>query len=99
MNDISFVSCIYKHLRVLDLEQIFLRLKVFPREVESLVDLRYLGVQGAMRFILPSIANLSNLETFLVISQSSRTGTVSLPDTIWNMTNLRHLNVVGWVGI
>ncbi|KAL3509036.1 hypothetical protein ACH5RR_028437 [Cinchona calisaya] len=93
MTDISFVSCIYKHLRVLDLEQVFLQLKVFPREVESLVDLRYLGVQGAMRFILPSISNLSNLETFLVISRS---GTVSLPDTIWNMTNLRHLNVVGW---
>lgn len=92
MADISFVFCIYKSLRVLDLEQVFLRHKVFPREVEGLVKLRYLGVQGAMRSIPPSIEKLSNLETFVVIAES---GTVSLPDTIWNMTKLRHLHVVG----
>ncbi|KAL3508956.1 hypothetical protein ACH5RR_028357 [Cinchona calisaya] len=95
MADISFVFCIYKNLRVLDLEQIVLRHEVFPGEVESLVELRNLGVQGSMRFIPPSIANLSNLETFLVKSEF---GTVSLPDTIWNMTNLRHLNIWGWNG-
>ncbi|XP_027158492.1 putative late blight resistance protein homolog R1B-17 [Coffea eugenioides] len=92
MADISFVFCIYKSLRVLDLEQIFLRCKVFPREVEALVKLRYLGVQGAVSSIPPSIEKLSNLETFVVIAES---GTVSLPDTIWNMTKLRHLHVVG----
>ncbi|KAL3498701.1 hypothetical protein ACH5RR_041433 [Cinchona calisaya] len=93
MADISFVFRIYKLLRVLDLEQIILRHKFFPEEVESLGELRYLGVQGAMRFIPQSIANLSNLETFILISES---GTVSFPDTIWNMTKLRHLHVVGW---
>ncbi|XP_027158505.1 putative late blight resistance protein homolog R1A-3 [Coffea eugenioides] len=93
MADMSFVFCIYKRLRVLDLEQIFLPHKVFPREVEALVELRYLGVQGAMSSIPSTIDKLSNLETFVVITES---GTVSLPDTIWNMTKLRHLHVVGW---
>nr|XP_027107558.1 late blight resistance protein R1-A-like [Coffea arabica] len=93
MADMSFVFGIYKKLRVLDLEQIFLRHKVFPREVEALVELRYLGVQGAMSSIPSTIDKLSNLETFVVIAES---GTVSFPDTIWNMTKLRHLHVVGW---
>ncbi|XP_071936862.1 putative late blight resistance protein homolog R1A-3 isoform X2 [Coffea arabica] len=93
MADVSFVFCIYKKLRVLDLEQIFLPHKVFPREVEALVELRYLGVQGAMSSIPSTIDKLSNLETFVVIAES---GTVSFPDTIWNMTKLRHLHVVGW---
>ncbi|XP_027107557.1 putative late blight resistance protein homolog R1B-17 [Coffea arabica] len=93
MADMSFVFGIYKKLRVLDLEQIFLRHKVFPREVEALVELRYLGVQGAMSSIPSTIDKLSNLETFVMIAES---GTVSLPDTIWNMTKLRHLHVVGW---
>ncbi|CDP19707.1 unnamed protein product [Coffea canephora] len=93
MADMSFVFCIYKNLRVLDLEQIFLPHKAFPREVEALVELRYLGVQGAMSSIPSTIDKLSNLETFVVIAES---GTVSFPDTIWNMTKLRHLHVVGW---
>ncbi|XP_027158496.1 late blight resistance protein R1-A-like [Coffea eugenioides] len=93
MADMSFVFCIYKKLRVLDLEQIFLPHKAFPREVEALVELRYLGVQGAMSSIPSTIDKLSNLETFVVIAES---GTVSLPDTIWDMTKLRHLHVVGW---
>ncbi|KAL3509001.1 hypothetical protein ACH5RR_028402 [Cinchona calisaya] len=92
MSHMSFVFCIYKHLRVLNLEQIILQHKDFPREVESLVELRYLGVQGLMKIIPPSIANLQNLETFLVITKS---GPVTVPDTIWKMTELRHLHAVG----
>ncbi|KAL3508906.1 hypothetical protein ACH5RR_028307 [Cinchona calisaya] len=93
ISDITSVFCIYKHLRVLDLEQIILRVEVFPMEVESLVELRYLGIGGEMRYIPPSIENLSNLETFIV---KSGFYSVSLPDAIWNMTKLRHLYILGW---
>ncbi|KAL3508892.1 hypothetical protein ACH5RR_028293 [Cinchona calisaya] len=92
IDDISFIFCIYKRLRVLDLEQIYLPLKVLPWEIESPVELRYLCVGGMIRCIPPSIENLSSLETFIVKSGC----TVSLPDTIWNMTKLRHLQVKFW---
>nr|XP_027119325.1 putative late blight resistance protein homolog R1B-17 [Coffea arabica] len=38
--NISFIFCIYKHLNVLNLEGINLRLKELPAEVESLLCLR-----------------------------------------------------------
>ncbi|KAL3509017.1 hypothetical protein ACH5RR_028418 [Cinchona calisaya] len=44
--DISFVCCIYKHLRVLDLEQIRLDCNDFLNEINVLVQLRYLAIQG-----------------------------------------------------
>nr|XP_027127499.1 putative late blight resistance protein homolog R1B-17 isoform X1 [Coffea arabica]XP_027127500.1 putative late blight resistance protein homolog R1B-17 isoform X1 [Coffea arabica]XP_027127501.1 putative late blight resistance protein homolog R1B-17 isoform X1 [Coffea arabica] len=91
--DASFVFQIYKGLRVLDIEQIVLRHKVFPSEVVSLVELRYLAMQGEMRVIPPSVAKLSNLETFRVISDY---GIVSLPNTLWSMTKLRHLHIEGY---
>ncbi|XP_027170373.1 late blight resistance protein R1-A-like [Coffea eugenioides] len=75
------------------MEQIVLRHKVFPSEVVSLVELRYLAMQGEMRVIPPSVAKLSNLETFRVISDY---GIVSLPNTLWSMTKLRHLHIEGY---
>ncbi|XP_027119373.1 putative late blight resistance protein homolog R1A-3 isoform X1 [Coffea arabica] len=96
LRDISFHFCIYKHLEVLNLEDINLRLKELPTEVESLLCLRYLALKGrTMEFIPPSIAKLSHLETFILNSCM----TVSLPDSIWNMKNLRHVYVRGDVAI
>ncbi|XP_071940857.1 putative late blight resistance protein homolog R1A-3 isoform X2 [Coffea arabica] len=91
--NISFLFCIYKHLNVLNLEGINLRLKELPAEVESLLCLRYLAlVAERMRFIPPSIAKLSHLETFCLNSDEI----VSLPDSIWNMKKLRHVCL--WTG-
>ncbi|XP_027164258.1 putative late blight resistance protein homolog R1B-16 [Coffea eugenioides] len=96
LRKISFLFCICKHLEVLNLEDINLRLKELPTEVESLLCLRYLALKGrTMEFIPPSIAKLSHLETFILNSCM----TVSLPDSIWNMKNLRHVYVRGDVAI
>nr|XP_027119299.1 putative late blight resistance protein homolog R1B-17 isoform X1 [Coffea arabica]XP_027119300.1 putative late blight resistance protein homolog R1B-17 isoform X1 [Coffea arabica] len=90
LRDISFLFCIYKHLKVLNLEGIILRLKELPAEVESLLCLRYLALRALfMEFIPPSIAKLSHLETFSLNSFEA----VSLPDSIWNMEKLRHVHV------
>ncbi|XP_027119332.2 putative late blight resistance protein homolog R1A-3 isoform X1 [Coffea arabica] len=90
LRDISFLFCIYKHLNVLNLEGINLRLKWLPAEVESLLRLRYLALRALeMQFIPPSIAKLSHLETFSLNSHQM----VSLPDSIWNMKKLRHVHV------
>ncbi|XP_027117074.1 putative late blight resistance protein homolog R1A-3 isoform X1 [Coffea arabica] len=87
--NISFLFGIYKHLKVLNLD-INLRLEELPTEVESLLCLRYLALTGrTMKFIPPSIAKLSHLETFCVYSG----GLVSLPDSIWNMKKLRQVCV------
>ncbi|XP_027164121.1 putative late blight resistance protein homolog R1B-16 [Coffea eugenioides] len=91
--NICFLFCIYKHLKVLKLEGIYLKIKELPTEIESLLCLRYLAFQALhMKFIPPSIAKLSNLETFCLRS----TETVSLPDSIWNMKKLSHVHV--WDG-
>ncbi|XP_071939044.1 putative late blight resistance protein homolog R1A-4 [Coffea arabica] len=82
--NISFLFCIYKHLKVLNLGNINLWLKELPTEVESLLCLRYLALTAwYMKFIPPSIAKLSHLGTFCLVSGV----TVSLPDSIWNMKN------------
>ncbi|CDP21370.1 unnamed protein product [Coffea canephora] len=94
--NISFLFCIYKRLEVLNLEGINLRLKELPAEVESLLCLRYLAlVAERMKFIPPSIAKLSHLETFRLNSDEI----VSLRDSIWNMKKLRHVYVRGGVVI
>ncbi|XP_027166110.1 putative late blight resistance protein homolog R1B-14 [Coffea eugenioides] len=96
LHNISFLFCIYKHLKVLNLEGINLWLKELPTEVESLLCLRYLALTAwHMKFIPPSIAKLSHLETFSLNSHAM----VSLPDSIWNMRNLRHVCLKGGVVI
>ncbi|XP_027060906.2 putative late blight resistance protein homolog R1B-16 [Coffea arabica] len=80
---------IFKPVRVLELNNINLG-TTFPRELELLVQLRYLAILGNMDSIPSSIANLSNLETFIL---KTVVRTVLLPDTIWNLKNLRHLQI------
>ncbi|XP_027148173.1 putative late blight resistance protein homolog R1A-3 [Coffea eugenioides] len=93
-SDSLFIFQICKLLRVLDLGQVFLG-ENFPTEIEVLVELRYLAIRGMMQSIPSSIANLSNLETFIL---DVYLGDVMLPETIWNMTNLRHLCISGSSG-
>ncbi|XP_027094205.1 late blight resistance protein R1-A-like [Coffea arabica] len=93
-SDSLFIFQICKLLRVLDLGQVFLG-ENFPTEIEVLVELRYLAIRGMMQSIPCSIAHLSNLETFIL---DVYLGDVMLPETIWNMTNLRHLCISGSSG-
>ncbi|KAL3502947.1 hypothetical protein ACH5RR_037396 [Cinchona calisaya] len=84
--NLSFFIRTLKLVRVLDLSQIHLGC-----EIELLVQLRYLAVQGMMKTIPSSIVNLSNLETFVL----HFSGWVVLPDNIWNLKKLRHLEMKG----
>ncbi|XP_027065049.1 putative late blight resistance protein homolog R1A-3 isoform X1 [Coffea arabica] len=87
--EISSIFGIFKLVRVLELSNINVG-TTFPRELELLVRLRYLAILGNMDSIPSSIANLLNLETF-VLKTVGRP--VLLPDTIWNLRNLRHLQI------
>ncbi|XP_027060841.1 putative late blight resistance protein homolog R1A-3 [Coffea arabica] len=90
--DLRFIFHIIKLVKVLDLSQI--GLDPFPREVELLVHLRYLAILGRGKISLPSsVCNLPNLET-LIWRNSSTHRSVSLPDTIWNLKKLRHLQLI-----
>ncbi|CAI9107981.1 OLC1v1007479C1 [Oldenlandia corymbosa var. corymbosa] len=80
-----------KLLIVLDLERVNAG-PLFPEEViESLVHLRYLALKiQSIGLVIPSsIANLSNLETFII----QTLGQLLLPHTFWSMKNLKHLRV------
>ncbi|CAI9103870.1 OLC1v1002449C1 [Oldenlandia corymbosa var. corymbosa] len=83
-----------KLLRVLDLRTINIG-HFFLTGIELLLHLRYLAlkIEGEAIIIPPSIANLSNLETFIFDSVNFN---LSLPDTIWTMKNLRHLHLTGF---
>ncbi|XP_027158486.1 putative late blight resistance protein homolog R1B-16 [Coffea eugenioides] len=89
--DLRLVFHIIKLVRVLDLSQIYLE-DTFPRELELLVHLRYLAILDSGGEVPASISNLTNLET--LIWRSSVHWSVSLPDTIWNLKKLRHLELI-----
>ncbi|KAL2559337.1 putative late blight resistance protein-like protein R1B-16 [Forsythia ovata] len=82
----SFIFYSLKLLKVLDISCVSMR--TFPSEIELLVYLRYLAFRGEMNSIPSSIVNLTNLETLFV---KGVRGEVVLPDTIWEMVNLRHV--------
>ncbi|CDP08020.1 unnamed protein product [Coffea canephora] len=87
--DISFIWHNFKLLRVLDFECFNLGIS-FPVEIGILVQLRYLAVGGYLKSIPQSIANLRKLKTLIVKGLS---GKITLPNTIWRITSLRHLHV------
>ncbi|CAI9117677.1 OLC1v1019125C3 [Oldenlandia corymbosa var. corymbosa] len=94
--NILYNLCQSRLLRVLDLRRINVG-SFFPRVIESLVHLRYLGlsIEAPSLTIPSSIGKLSNLETFIL--ERCR-GDVSLPDTVWNMKLLQHLCLTGALG-
>ncbi|CDP10799.1 unnamed protein product [Coffea canephora] len=88
--DLRFIFHIIKLAKVLDLSQINLG-STFPRELELLVHLRYLAILVNGRPVPASISYLTNLETLIWRNSSDH---VSLPDTIWNLKKLRHLELI-----
>ncbi|CAI9111756.1 OLC1v1012068C2 [Oldenlandia corymbosa var. corymbosa] len=85
---IIYNFCQYKLLRVLDLRKMG-RFVFFPSVVQLLTHLKFLAFQVACLSVMipPSIANLSNLETFIVLGGKE----LLLPNTLWNMRKLKHL--------
>lgn len=88
--DLSILPYILKLLRVLDLERIPLRKAKFPNELELLVHLRYLAIQGRLTCIPSSIGKLWRLETLIVVGTN---GKVQLPEILLEMEYLKHLSV------
>ncbi|GMP85160.1 hypothetical protein CsSME_00038433 [Camellia sinensis var. sinensis] len=87
----SFICWTFKLLRVLD---IWYNDAFFSRELTQLVNLRYLAINWKSFYELPpSISNLSNLETLIILSTLWRE--VILPCNVWNITKLRHLYAKG----
>ncbi|CAI9111892.1 OLC1v1012228C1 [Oldenlandia corymbosa var. corymbosa] len=80
----------FKLIRVLVLSRVFV-FDTFPCVILLLVQLKYLdfAVSFTSEIIIPSsILNLSDLET-LIVTDGRR---VLLPDTLWGMKKLRHLD-------
>lgn len=97
--DISPICLGFRLLRVLDLGCINVG-NSFPQDIELMVQLRYLALQGTMSFIPPTIFKLLYLETFLL---KALRGEICLPYTVWTLSRLRHLHVdaravFGWDG-
>ncbi|KAF8406549.1 hypothetical protein HHK36_008637 [Tetracentron sinense] len=85
----------FKLLRVLSLERVNFEGSL-PREVGSLIYLRYLGLRGSnLRGIPPSLGNLQRLQTL----DLRRVGEIfKMPNVIWKMEQLRHLYLSGTIG-
>ncbi|XP_016446457.1 putative late blight resistance protein homolog R1B-16 [Nicotiana tabacum] len=81
----------FKLLTVLDLENVKV-IDSFPQGILLLIHLRYLSISGAFREVPSAINFLVNLET-LILKSVDRW--VKLPKTIWDMVNLRHLQLSG----
>ncbi|XP_028066682.1 putative late blight resistance protein homolog R1A-10 [Camellia sinensis] len=86
-----FICWTFKLLRVLDIWYIN---AFFSRELTQLVNLRYFAIHLESSYDLPpSISNLSNLETLIIISKTRIE--VILPCNVWKIPKLRHLYAKG----
>ncbi|KAL7181010.1 hypothetical protein ACSBR1_039967 [Camellia fascicularis] len=87
----SFICWTFKRLGVSDIWYIN---AFFSRKLTQLVNLRYLAINLVDSCELPpSISNLSNLETIIIIS--TRWIKVILPNNVWKIPKLRHLYAKG----
>ncbi|KAJ8560581.1 hypothetical protein K7X08_022441 [Anisodus acutangulus] len=87
--DISFMFDCFKLLKVLDLESINIG-DTFPSEIRSLIHMRYFAVRTGANSIPSSVADLWNLETFVV---KGLRGELKLPRSFLKMFKLRHIHV------
>ncbi|CAI9113403.1 OLC1v1013999C1 [Oldenlandia corymbosa var. corymbosa] len=91
IRDASFVTSIFKLLRVMDLEGIDMKCE-FPSEITLLVQLAFLAIQGDFDCIPSSIGKLLNLEALIVVCHFPKS--ISLPHSLWNLQKLKYL----WIG-
>uniref|UniRef100_M1BWI5 Disease resistance protein n=2 Tax=Solanum tuberosum TaxID=4113 RepID=M1BWI5_SOLTU len=85
----AFTSDLFKlSLTVLDLRNTVIDASALE-DITSLIHLRYLSIFGNFSEIPPAISNLTNLETFVARPKS---GTLTLPGSIWDMINLKHVD-------
>ncbi|XP_027099202.2 putative late blight resistance protein homolog R1A-3 [Coffea arabica] len=94
----SMLTCAlqFRLLRVLDLSHIHVVSGVDEQDfikITNLVHLRYLAIWIGCQSIPSEIENLQNLESLILMKSSTRYFSIKLPNTIWNLVNLRHLNV------
>ncbi|MCD7448098.1 hypothetical protein HAX54_038192 [Datura stramonium] len=75
-------------LTVLDLENIAIDASALE-DLTSLIHLRYLSIFGSFSEIPPAISNLTNLET---LAARPKSGSLTLPGSIWDMINLKHVD-------
>ncbi|XP_027124760.1 putative late blight resistance protein homolog R1A-3 [Coffea arabica] len=86
----------FRLLKVLDMERLYLKGSDLDA-LMLLVHLRYLAISGSIRRLPSSIANLWNLETLIVIRRLP--WSIDLPDTIWQMKSLRHVNARAFANV
>lgn len=77
---------------MLDLENVRLKCTRFPQVILSSIHLTYLALNAPIIYIPPSISDLLNLETLIMVRHAIFKGN-PLPDTIWKMKSLRHVNI------
>ncbi|OIT22736.1 PREDICTED: putative late blight resistance protein homolog R1C-3 [Nicotiana attenuata] len=86
----AFSSDLFKSsLTVLDLENVVIEASALE-DITSLIRLRYLAVFGNFSEIPPAILNLINLET---LAARPKSGTLTLPGSMWDMINLKHVDI------
>ncbi|XP_016472371.2 putative late blight resistance protein homolog R1B-16 [Nicotiana tabacum] len=86
----AFSSDLFKSsLTVLDLENVVIEASALE-DITSLIHLRYLSISGNFSEIPPAISNLTNLET---LAARPKSGTLTLPGSMWDMINLKHVDI------
>ncbi|OIS96067.1 putative late blight resistance protein -like r1b-14, partial [Nicotiana attenuata] len=85
----SSIFSYFKLVKVLDMESIYIG-DTFPSEIISLIHLRYFAARTGADSIPSSVANLWNLETFIV---KGLRGELKLPHSLLKMFKLRHIHV------
>ncbi|XP_016456293.2 putative late blight resistance protein homolog R1B-12 [Nicotiana tabacum] len=85
----SSIFSYFKLVKVLDMESIYIG-NTFPSEIISLIHLRYFAARTGADSIPSSVANLWNLETFIV---KGLRGELKLPHSLLKMFKLRHIHV------
>ncbi|KAM3215845.1 hypothetical protein P3L10_025285 [Capsicum annuum] len=82
----------FKLLRVLELRH--REIDNFPVQILSLIWLRYLSLQCSRNLnIPPEICRLWSLQTFIVQGLNGSVITITFPEEIWGLMQLRHLKL------
>ncbi|XP_069153970.1 putative late blight resistance protein homolog R1A-3 [Solanum lycopersicum] len=88
-HDVSFIFNSFKLVKVLDLESVNIG-GTFPSEIQFLIHLKYFAAKTGGNSIPSCIANLWNLETFVIRGLG---GEVILPSSLLKMVKMRNIHV------